>query len=133
MDLGVAPYLLAATINGVLAQRLVRRNCTHCLETYRPASKHKRAFEAWLPLPSEFVRGAGCPRCRGTGFRGRTGIFELLIMDDPLRDAIAEGRSRMKTADPPFPQACSALFEDGLRLIESSQTTLEEVLRVAKS
>lgn len=133
MDLGVAPYLLGATINGVLAQRLVRRNCTDCLETYRPTPQQTREFETWLPLPSEFVRGAGCLRCRGTGFRGRTGVFELLLVDDRLRDEIASGSVQRKPTDAVSSHAGSALLADGFRLIQAAQTTIEELLRVART
>ena len=88
-DLKVEPYMIAATLEGVLAQRLVRRICPHCRERYRP-DPAAAALLAGRPLGDlQLERGRGCSACRETGYRGRTGIFELLVITDELRQGLA--------------------------------------------
>src|SRR5262249_3517793 len=91
IDLGVPEYLIAATLEGVLAQRLVRRICDDCRQEYAPSPDHVALVNDGAPPPAALSRGAGCRACRGTGFRGRVGVFELVRVDEPLRDAIAAG------------------------------------------
>ena len=94
LDLGVPDYLVAATVDGVLAQRLVRRLCPECRTEYAPRPEAVARLAAGATPPERFVRGAGCPACRGTGFRGRLGIFELVEIDDGLREALVRRASR---------------------------------------
>jgi general secretion pathway protein E len=97
LDLGVPEYLVAATVEGVLAQRLVRRTCDDCRVEYVP-SHDSLALLSGQPVSMtkrpRFQRGAGCPTCRGTGFKGRLGIFELLLMSDALKDAVVRNGAR---------------------------------------
>lgn len=100
IDLGVPPYLVAATLEGVLAQRLVRRICDQCRTPYDPPPE-VAAMIASRPVGRiTLVRGAGCNACRGTGFRGRIGLFELYRIGDPEKDAIAQGASRATLREP---------------------------------
>src|SRR5687768_11163669 len=93
VDLGIAPYLVASTVEAVLAQRLVRRICDHC-KAPTPLTSEERAGLRLTNEPNlQVSRGQGCIHCRGTGYRGRTGIFELLVLDDELRVAIHEDAS----------------------------------------
>jgi len=107
LDLGVAPYLVASTVEAVLGQRLVRKICPDC-------------------------RGQqpDCPTCRGTGYRGRTGIYELLVMTDELRDALPEQRGAAELRALAIQAGMRTLRDDGLRLVQAGVTTLEEVTRV---
>ena len=86
--MGVEPYLIGAALNMVLAQRLVRRICGKCREPYEPPRTIRKALERMGYEIDEFYRGVGCKRCRNTGYSGRIGIHELLIMDDELCDAV---------------------------------------------
>jgi len=135
IDLGVEPYLLAATLEGVLAQRLVRRTCPECRVTYRPDP----ASIALLGDPAtssagpgeRFQRGAGCTACRQTGFRGRTGIFELLVISEELRHELSRAPSVGSLRRLAREQGMVTLKEDGWRKVRAGITTVEEVLRVA--
>ena len=107
LDLGVAPYLVASTVEAVLGQRLVRRVCPECRR-----------------------KEPGCPACRGTGYRGRTGIYELLVMTDELRDALPRQRGAGELRALATAAGMRTLREDGLRLVHAGVTTPEEVDRV---
>jgi general secretion pathway protein E len=133
VDLGIEPYLVASTVEAVLAQRLVRRICPAC-SAPAPLTFEERTALA-IPEGEKVSprRGAGCEECRGTGYRGRTGIYELLVMDDELRTALDKNQgaghlSRMARA-----KGMRLLHEDGVRLIREGVTTAEEVLRVASA
>jgi general secretion pathway protein E len=131
MDLGVPEYLVAATIEGVLAQRLVRRVCPECRAEYRPSSASV-ALLAGRPVGRvTMTRGAGCGACRGTGFRGRVGIFELLQMTDELKDAIVRRASRGKLRELAAASGMRPMRSDGWAKAAAGITTVEEVLRVS--
>jgi general secretion pathway protein E len=133
LDLGVPDYLVSATLEAVLAQRLVRRVCSACAEEYVPRAEHVERVSGERLGDVKLLRGAGCSVCRGTGFRGRLGVFELLAMDDDLRDAIVrrEGRARIRAA------AEAGGFRpmrlDGWDKVRAGLTTVEEVLRVTQA
>jgi type II secretory ATPase GspE/PulE/Tfp pilus assembly ATPase PilB-like protein len=95
LDIGVAPYIVTASLNGVLAQRLLRRVCEECAESYDLPNALREAFEAYFqePVCGEFRRGKGCPHCQHTGNRGRIGVYELVTVDEPMRRLLAEGGS----------------------------------------
>ena len=88
INMGVEPYLIGAALNMVLAQRLVRRICSKCRATYEPARTIRKALERMGYELPEFYKGVGCRSCRNTGFKGRIGVHELLVVSDELRDAI---------------------------------------------
>ncbi len=118
LDLGVAPYLVASTVEAVVAQRLVRRVCDGC--------------GAWVAEPGELSqvrRGAGCAACWHTGYRGRTGIYELLPLDDEIRAAVIRHESAGEIRRLAVVKGMRTLQEDGLRLARAGITSPEEVLR----
>lgn len=129
-DLGVEPYMVAATVEGVLAQRLVRRICAHCRAPYEPDA----AVVAWLAAsdaaPQPFERGQGCDRCRQTGYRGRVGLFELLPMNDDLRSALLHDTERPAMRALAERAGMISLREDGWQKVRAGLTTVEEVARV---
>lgn len=131
IDLGIEPYLVASTVEAVLAQRLVRRICEACRT---PAELSPEQYTA-LGMRREDLpggwRGEGCAACRGTGYRGRTGIYELLVMDEDLRTALHQDASAGHLSQMAMGKGMRLLREDGLRLIQAGITTAEEVLRVA--
>ena len=132
-DLGIPDYLVAATLEGVLAQRLVRRVCDDCRESYEPAPEHV-AFVSGGEVTSEtLTRGAGCRTCRGTGFRGRVGVFELVRIDAALRDAIAARESRSALQVLASRAGFTSLRTDAWQKARAGVTTVEEVIRVIQA
>jgi type II secretory ATPase GspE/PulE/Tfp pilus assembly ATPase PilB-like protein len=132
LDLGIPDYLLAATLEGVLAQRLVRKICDACKVEYSPSAETVASI-AGRPVGRERLwRGAGCPACRGTGYRGRLGIFELLTVCDDLRDAIAARGARMQLRTIASENGLVSLRSDGWKKVQAGLTTVEEVIRVVQ-
>jgi type IV pilus assembly protein PilB len=130
-DMGVEPYLLTATLEGILAQRLVRKICTDCRSEYDPGPE--QLMELGL-RPEEakgmkFYFGRGCDRCNNTGHRGRMGIFELLVVDDDVRDMISEGISVDEMRSRTRKLGMTTLRECGIRAISRGQVTVDEVIR----
>jgi general secretion pathway protein E len=133
LDLGIPDYLAGATLEGVLAQRLVRRVCDACRTTYRPAPQLLATVAATTHVVEALSRGAGCARCRDTGFRGRVGIFELLMVTEAMRDAIASRASRAELKRVAAESGFATLVDDGWAKAASGVTTIEEVARVTQS
>lgn len=115
----------------MLAQRLVRRVCPHCRESYNPHPAMKSACRRMGVTVEEFVRGRGCDLCRKTGFSGRIGIHELLVVDEPMRDLIAGGATLTRLTAFAKDRGVAPLRYDGLRKVKEGLTTIEEVLRVS--
>ncbi len=132
LDLGIPDYLVSATLEGVLAQRLVRRVCTACCEEYEPNPETVASVAGQTVERRRFVRGSGCAECRGTGFRGRVGIFELLVVTDDIRDAIAARGSRAQLRSLALSGGLVPLRSDGWQKVEAGLTTVEEVARVVQ-
>src|SRR6266699_2389748 len=133
VDLKVEPYLIAATVEGLLAQRLVRRICAACRERYRPDAGAV-ALLAMHPVGTvQLERGRGCPACRNTGYRGRTGIFELLAVTEEVKQAILKLTPVTGMRALAREQGMVTLREDGWRKVQAGITTVEEVLRVAEA
>ena len=135
LDLGVPPYLVAATLDGVLAQRLVRRVCDACRTAYTPPPELVAGLapgndDASPRAAGPFVRGVGCPACRGTGYRGRVGLYEWLPVTATLKDVIAGGASREALRTAARSAGLRALREDAWATASAGLTTLEEVSRV---
>ena len=134
VDLRVEPYMVAATVEAVLAQRLVRRVCPDCCQRYHP-DPESLGLLAGRPVSIDrpFERGAGCPTCRGTGFRGRAGLFEMLLLTDEVRRTLLDtpdvGRLRQEAER----QGMATLRQDGWMKAQAGLTTVEEVLRVVQA
>ncbi len=131
-NIGVEPYMVSATLIGVLAQRLVRKICTHCKESYSPALHLRRLAGNALDGVETFYRGKGCSKCRGTGYDGRIGIYELLVMTDSLRDMIVHGATLDQIRAEAIKGNMKTLRADGLSKIKAGVTTLEEVIQVSE-
>jgi len=139
IDIGIERYLLASTLTGVMAQRLVRRLCPHCA---RPAAYRAEATSRlrW-PIPEDLaidwsgaLEAAGCDACHGTGYLGRTSVAELLVIDDDMREAVGRRSDDRRTMISLARHAgFHSLYEAGLIKVSRGETTIEEVLRVSRS
>jgi type IV pilus assembly protein PilB len=130
-DMGIAPFLITATVEGVLAQRLVRRICTQCREPVAPTQELLQDLDL---TPAEladktFYRGRGCDACNNTGYKGRVGLFELMIMNDDLRDMIMRSASTDELRDAARSYGMVTLRDAGLAAAAEGRTTLDEVVR----
>jgi type II secretory ATPase GspE/PulE/Tfp pilus assembly ATPase PilB-like protein len=132
LDMGVEAFLIASSLEGVLAQRLVRRTCLQCRAEapVPPLVREKLAAYGIRDLNGPFYRGSGCEECRGTGFRGRVGIFELLAVNMELRELILQKRSSTQikaTAQ----KTMMTMLQDAVQKAAQGITTLEEIVRVS--
>jgi general secretion pathway protein E len=130
IDMGVEPFLVSSSVAGILAQRLVRVICPLCKESYMPSSTELSYFNE--PLPAGLWRGRGCEKCKGSGYTGRTGIFELLVPDNAMRQMIAEKADAQGIREAAAKKGMRPLRADGLDKASAGITTLEEVLRVTQ-
>ncbi len=129
-DMGIEPYLIASSLNGVVAQRLARTICPACRTTYMP-DRSVLAQAGWdSGGPSVFYRGAGCKKCHDSGFQGRAGIYEVVEKDDILYKLIHSSADEAQIKEHLANQGIRGLREEGLTLVEAGKSTLEEVLRV---
>jgi type IV pilus assembly protein PilB len=130
LDMGIESFKLAAALVGVVAQRLVRTICPHCQSTYYPPAEMLRALHYQGDLRRSFVRGEGCRECFDTGYKGRLGIYEVLPATAKLRQMISEN-APLETIRTWFSESgYTTLLQDGLRLAEQEQTSLDEVARI---
>jgi type IV pilus assembly protein PilB len=129
VNIGVEPYLVSASVVGVLAQRLVRKICTNCKEPYDPPANIRHAVERSAGEVETYYRGVGCSKCRDTGFQGRIGIYELLTMDDGLRDLVVRSVSTSELRRAATDAGMASLRADGMQKVKAGMTTVEEVLR----
>jgi len=137
LELGIAPYLLNATVNGVMAQRLLRTLCPHC----KQASEMNRAEDqaAWDALvapfkstrPAQVYKPVGCLECRMTGFMGRVGIYETLLCSPAVKQLIAAGADLARVRDQAMKEGMKPLRVSGAMKIGAGLTTMDEVLKVA--
>jgi general secretion pathway protein E len=137
IDMGVEGYLIASSVTGVLAQRLVRRLCPRCAEPAEPAPSlldwlGREGHLAGHADASGLERKVGCPACRGTGFSGRTSIGELLVMSDEVRAAILSGRPEQAIEQAALAGGMVGMLRDGVAKALAGETTLEEVLRATR-
>jgi type IV pilus assembly protein PilB len=132
VDIGAKPFLVAASLRATIAQRLVRRICGRCKTRHGPSESVLRAagFEKERAADAAFFRGAGCPACLGTGFRGRVGIFEIFLINDEIRDLIGQNTSVARLRAEARRAGMRTLREDGLRKVLAGLTTIDEILAV---
>jgi type IV pilus assembly protein PilB len=133
INIGMEPFLVGAAVRSVLAQRLVRRICKHCAEQIKLDSDVADLLTAHGITLSKVMHGKGCHRCRETGYAGRVGLYEMLVLDDFLRDAVARNPNVTE-----FRRVCTergmlTLREDGFKKVSGGVTTVEEVLRVTEA
>jgi type II secretory ATPase GspE/PulE/Tfp pilus assembly ATPase PilB-like protein len=129
-EMGLEPYLLASSVLGIVAQRLVRRVCRTCRTEVKTPQALRTLFREGEP--ASYFRGRGCADCRGTGFRGRVGIFELLRMTDSIGELVLARASDARLNEVARHEGLRTLREECLSLVQSGETTLEEVLRVTQ-
>ncbi len=132
VDIGIDPYLIAASLNAILAQRLVRKICPKCKEQYVITDNIKKHIERAGISPDQLFHGAGCDQCRNSGYVGRVGIYELLIIDEPFRDMINKDSSINNMRRAFHESGSKSMFDDGIFKIKQGLTTIEEVLRVTQ-
>ena len=132
VDMGIEPFLVASSLEMVLAQRLVRVICQGCRERYIPADIDRLRRQFGDNLPEVLYHGAGCRACQGTGFRGRTGIFELMPITERIRSMILDRSSGGDIRRQAALEGMRSLREDGWRLVQSGVTTVDEVVRATK-
>ena len=138
MEMGIEPYLVGATVAGVIATRLVRRVCEGCKQAVDLSATPTLAYVTRLaaeggyeiPAAAAFVRGAGCEQCRGRGYRGRMGLYEVLPMTEDLAEAVLRRAPAEELADIAMERGMRTLLADGVRKAAEGLTTLEEVMRV---
>ncbi|MBH1966429.1 MAG: type II secretion system ATPase GspE [Comamonadaceae bacterium] len=133
-DMGVERYLITSTVNGVLAQRLVRRLCRHCRAPVQPAPEllESSGLSRFLSPGAQIYEAKGCEHCRGTGYQGRAGIHELLVVDEDMRSGILRGLDASALQNLAIQAGMYTLYDDGLRKVASGVTSLDEVLRVTQ-
>lgn len=132
LDLGVEPYLIPSTIRAVIAQRLVRKICPSCREEYIPDKKETALYDLnkWDIEGKTLIRGTGCPNCEGSGYHGRTGIFELMQISAELSELIGKKTSSDMLLRKAGEQGMRTMQEDGMKKVLSGITTVHEVFRV---
>lgn len=128
VDMGIEPYLIASSLVGVIAQRLVRTVCTKCKKTYKSSSEIQKKYQV-----SHYVKGKGCTACYQTGYKGRIGIFELMNIDSQLQTLISNKSHTHEIRNYFLKEKMPTLWESGMELVKKGKTSLEEVIRVTRS
>jgi type IV pilus assembly protein PilB len=129
--MGLEPFLISAAIEGVLGQRLLRRICKNCRVAFEPDQETVALLQV-DPVEianKQFFFGKGCPECNKSGYRGRQGLFELMIVNDPLRELITKKSPTLVLKQKSIEFGMRTLRDDGLRAIFDGQTTIDEVLK----
>jgi len=132
VDIGIEAYLISASLNGVLAQRLVRKICPHCKQPYQVTEQMRTYVERAGIEPQQLLKGVGCDKCRGSGYLGRIGIYEMLVIDENYRSIINEDPSVNGMRRAFCQNSGTTLFDDGINKVKKGITTMEEVLRVTE-
>jgi len=141
LDMKVEPYLISSTVNIAIAQRLVRKICMSCIESYQPAEEELENLREKINLNKilnknhkklVLYRGKGCPTCHQTGYRGRIGIFEVLEMKENIKDLVMKNANAGEIEKQAITNGMTTIFEDGIQKALTGITTIEEVLRVTE-
>jgi general secretion pathway protein E len=134
LDLGVEPYLVSSSLISVLAQRLVRKTCPECRQRYEPAEHELRELGIGADKSSgQFFVGTGCSKCFNTGYKGRTGIYELMMVDEEIREMIHVRQTAGAIKEKAIEKGLQTLRMDGARKVVEGITTIAEVLRVTQA
>jgi general secretion pathway protein E len=132
IDMGIEPFLVASSVMAVLAQRLLRQICPDCKKPYRPTVDELIRLGLDGKGPFTFYRGAGCPNCSQTGYRGRTGIYELLVLDDEVRRLIGAKADSSAIKQAAIAKGMITLKQEGAMKVAQGVTTTEEVMRITQ-
>jgi general secretion pathway protein E len=135
LDMGVEDFLLTSTVNGIMAQRLVRVLCSHCREAYAAASELIDELQLRRFATSDQItlyRPRGCAQCNGTGYHGRTSILEMLVMSEPIRRLLIRGADGSEIQSAAIEAGMRTMYQDGIGKALAGVTSLEEVMRVTR-
>ncbi len=132
IDMGIEPFLVASSVVAVLAQRLLRKICPDCRRPYKPSAEELSRLEVAPGSSVTLYRGAGCGACSQTGYRGRTGIFELMMLDDEIRRLIGAKADSTAIKQAAIAKGMVTLKQEGAAKVIQGQTTLEEVMRITQ-
>ncbi|WP_437191041.1 GspE/PulE family protein [Planctomicrobium sp. SH527] len=136
MDLGVEPFMLSTAVSAILAQRLTRRLCTQCREAYAPTAQELKELGLPVGKIKEFYRppveNKSCPKCGGTGYHGRIGVYEMLALSERMKDLLREGAAMSAIRNEARKEGMLYMQEEGLRLVVRGVTSVEEIQRVVK-
>ena len=130
IDMGLEPFLVSSTVEGVMAQRLVRNICPDCKVQYEPDPKEVPADFPLREAGAKLWRGAGCRACRQSGYRGRSGVYELMVTSEAIREQVVQRQNASAIRKQALKEGMLTLRQDGWRKVLSGQTTIEEVARV---
>ena len=134
LDLGIESYLVASTVSVDLGQRLVRRTCLDCAKPHILSEGEKKSLSEVMPKMdlknAQFVKGEGCDKCVNTGFKGRSGVNEVLVVDAEVREAILHKASAAAIRDIAIKNGMTTMLQDGFNKASYGLTTIEEVLRI---
>jgi type IV pilus assembly protein PilB len=130
VEMGIEPFLLSSTVTGVIAQRLVRTLCVKCREPFTPSPDLMERMFGEVNVEGDFFKPVGCEECRMTGFRGRKAIFEVLMIDDDIRDCLVSQPHSARIREIAVSKGMSVLRESGLKKVITGETSLEEVIEV---
>jgi general secretion pathway protein E len=132
VDMGIEPYLISSSVNAFLAQRLVRQICPHCIVPYKPVQQEldRAGITKSMLTKGSLFKGKGCDKCLNTGYTGRLGIFELLILSDSIKKMVMTGADASSIKEQAIKEGMITLLRDGAQKAVKGLTTLEEVLRV---
>jgi len=130
LDLGIEPYLIVSTLIGISTQRMVRRICTHCRTPYKPDAAELEIFKTEIGESPEILyrRGSGCNLCANTGYQGRIGIFEVMLMSDTIRKMMVNNANAVDIENQAIKEGLITMKKDGLRKVTNGLIPLEEVM-----
>lgn len=132
IDMGIEPFLVASSVVAVLAQRLLRRICSDCKRPYRPSKEELSRLDLAAGSDVTLYRGAGCAACSQTGYRGRTGIFELMVLDEEIRRLVGIKADSTAIKQAAIAKGMVTLKQEGAERVIQGHTTLEEVMRITQ-
>jgi type II secretory ATPase GspE/PulE/Tfp pilus assembly ATPase PilB-like protein len=132
VDMGIEPFLTASSVAAAIAQRLVRTICSRCKIPFTPPKEVLEKVGLDARKEYTFYQGKGCKNCRGTGYKGRTGIFEILLLDDKIRELILKKASATDIKQVAVQAGMKTLRDDGILKVIEGKTTLDEVMRVTQ-
>ena len=133
INIGVEPYLISSAVNAILAQRLVRKICQNCREPYVPSDETREFLQLQGLSADQTFKGKGCDRCRKTGYAGRLGIYELMVMDDAMRDIVTRNPDVNQLRKLAREKGLVTLRQDGFEKVLKGMTTVDEILRVTEN
>jgi type II secretory ATPase GspE/PulE/Tfp pilus assembly ATPase PilB-like protein len=130
INMEIEPFMLSSSILGVMGLRLVRRNCPQCSQPFEPEASQLKMVPAPLLPQAQFRQGKGCEQCMETGFQGRLPVSEMLVVDEPFREAVLKKLPTRALGEIASQQGMRTLWQNGLQRAVSGQTTLDEIIRV---